>query len=114
MGPPPKAISAKIEHSDGKLRAEISVTKLDDSEDKVVFECSTNGEQYQNLVNGQRLRGRATWKGEELVIESWMEIGTRAVHFCDCWSLSPDRKTLIMEHRNDDLAGQITFFDRAG
>jgi hypothetical protein len=48
------------------------------------------------------------------VIESWMRFGTREMYFCDCWALSPDGQSLSMEHREDDLAGQLTVFDRAG
>lgn len=36
----------------------------------------------------------------------------RQGHFLDYWSLSSDGQTLIMEHRGDDLAGQITFLEK--
>jgi hypothetical protein len=113
LGPPPKAILVKIEQSALELQEEILVTKLDGSEDRVVFKCFINGEQDKSLLNGRPVRGCARWEGNQLVIESWMQVGTREMHFCDCWSLSPDKQTLIMEHRNDDLAGQITILDRA-
>jgi hypothetical protein len=58
------------------------------------------------------IRGSARWEGDELIIESWIRLGTREMHFCDCWSLSSDGRTLTMEHRNDDLAGQLTILDR--
>lgn len=32
--------------------------------------------------------------------------------FLDYWSLSSDGQKLIMEHRGDDLAGQITFLQK--
>jgi hypothetical protein len=41
------------------------------------------------------------------------EPGGREAHFRDFWSLSSDGQTLIMEHRDDDLAGQITFLEKA-
>jgi hypothetical protein len=112
LGPPPKAILVKIEQSALELQEEISVTKLDSSVDRVVFKCRINGEQNRILLNGGPVRGSAKWEGNELVIESWMQFGAREMHFCDCWSLSPDKQTLIMEHRNDDLAGQMTILDR--
>lgn len=114
LGPAPKAISVKIEHSDPELREEILATKFDGSEELVVFKCWTNGEQDKSLLNGRAVRGGARWEGEALIIESWMQFGTREMHFCDCWSLSPDGQTLSMEHRKDDLAGQLTVLDRAG
>lgn len=114
LGPSPKAILMKIEHSEVELKQEIVVTKVDGSEDRVIFKYCIGGEQDRNLVNGRLVRGSARWEGDELTIESWMQFGAREMHFCDCWSLSPDKQTLIMEHRNDDLAGQITFLDRVG
>lgn len=112
LGPPPKAISVKIEQSDAELQEEMVVTKLDGSEDRVVFQCWINGELDKNLLNDRPVGGNARWNGAELVIESWIQMGTREMHFCDCWSLSSDRQTLTMEHRNDDLAGQRTVFNR--
>jgi hypothetical protein len=111
-GPQPKAISVEIEQSDLELESVMVIAKLDGSEDRVVFKCRINGDQDKNLLNGRPIRGRARCEGEELVIESWMQFGAREMHFCDYWSLSPDRRTLIMEHRNDDLAGQITILNR--
>jgi hypothetical protein len=46
------------------------------------------------------------------LIESWMNVGGRDVHFRDYWFLSSDGRTLTMEHRDDDLRGQITLFER--
>jgi|ERR1700745_3999410 hypothetical protein len=114
LGPPPKAVSVRIEHSDPELQEEIVVTKIDGSEEKVIFKCWTNGQQDRSLLNGIAVRGSARWEGPELVIESWMRFGTREMYFCDCWSLSPDGQSLSMEHRKDDLAGQLTVFDRTG
>ncbi len=94
LGPPPIAIAVKIEHSDPELQEKILVTKVDGSEERVVFECWTNGKEGKSLLNGSAVRGNARWEGDELVIESWMQFGTRQMHFCDCWSLSPDGQIL--------------------
>ncbi|MGA9544696.1 MAG: hypothetical protein WBQ85_14070 [Candidatus Sulfotelmatobacter sp.] len=102
----------KIEQSDAELQQEIVVTKADGSEDRAVFRCSINGKQDGNSLNGTPIRGSARWEREELVIESWMQFGGREMHFRDCWSLSSDQRTLTMEHRDDDLAGQVTILDR--
>jgi hypothetical protein len=114
VGPQPKAISVKIEQSEPELHAEMVVTKLDGSEERVIFKCWINGEPDRNSFSGRPVRGGTRWEGDELVIESWMQLAAREMHFCDCWSLSPDSQTLIMEHRNDDLAGQVTILDRVG
>jgi hypothetical protein len=113
LGPAPKAISIKIEQSELELKEEVLVTKLDGSEDRLVFQCSVTGEKDRSLLNGHPIQGCASWESEELVIESWMQLAGREMHFCDRWSLSSDRQTLIMEHREGDLAGQITVLNRA-
>jgi hypothetical protein len=77
----------------------------------MTFNCWINGEQNRNSLNGQPIRGSAGWQGEELVIESWLKVGEREMHFRDFWSLSDDRKTLFMEHKEDDLAGQRTVLE---
>jgi hypothetical protein len=114
VGPVPAAITAKIEHSGPELQLEMLVTKADGSEDRVVFQCWTNGEQGKSLLNGKAVRGGARWEGEELVIESWAQTSTREMHFCDCWLLSADGQTLTMEHRKGDLAGQLVVLGRVG
>ena len=62
---------------------------------------------------GVEMRSRLEWVDNELLIESWVNVAERHSHFLDYWSLSGDSQTLIMEHRGDDLAGQITFLERA-
>lgn len=88
------------------------VTRTDSSEERLSFKCCTNGEPGKSLLNGKAVRGSAGWEGEQLVIESWVQLGAREMYFCDCWSLSPDGQTLRMEHRKDDLAGQLTVLEK--
>jgi len=104
-GPKPASLLAVIEHRNPKLRQDLVVTKADGSTDRATFECRI-GAEGRLLVNGNQLRGAAKWVDGELVIESWVNIGERELCFFDCWSLSPDGERLIMEHRNDALAGQ--------
>lgn len=114
LGPVPRAMLVKIEHSDPKLMEEIVITKMDGSEDRVVFRCLTTGEEVANSIRGVQLRSRSRWEQEELVIESWMTLGGRSCYFRDYWRLSAGGQVLTMEHRDDDLAGQITVLERAG
>ncbi len=108
----PRAVTVKIEHSDPELQEEMLVTKADGSEARIIFKCRTNSEQVETVLNGGAVRGVARWEGEELVIESWAQFGTQEMHFCDCWSLTADGQTLSMEHRDDDLAGQLAVFEK--
>lgn len=112
LGPPPKALTMKLDQSQTELRQEIVVTRPEGNEDRMTLKCAINGEQNRNSLNGKPIRGSASWQGNELVIESWLKAGERELHFRDFWSLSDDRKTLVMEHREDDLAGQRTVFER--
>ena|SRR5258706_15226822 len=114
LGPLPKAVSVKIEHSGPEIQEIIEITNPDGSEERVTFKGWTNGEQDKNLLNGIAVSGYARWYEEELIIESRMRFAGREMHFCDCWSLSSDGQTLFMEHRNDDLAGQLTILNRVG
>ena len=57
-------------------------------------------------------RLRASWQRDELRIESYMRAGDREFQFRDFWSLSADGLTLKMEHRDDDLAGQVSILER--
>jgi hypothetical protein len=95
------------------LGEEILATKTDGSQERGSFHYRTTGESHENLLNGRPARSVAKWIGEELVIETWMEMGSREIYFRDCWSLSPDGQTLVMEHRNDALAGQRVVLARA-
>jgi hypothetical protein len=112
FGPAPKAMRVKIEHSDPTLVEEILITKIDGSEDRVVFRCVTTGDEIINSIRSAVVRSCARWEGAELVIESWMNVGDRESYFRDHWSLSDHGQVLTMEHRNDDLAGQITMLER--
>jgi hypothetical protein len=90
----------------------VRINQMDDTEDKVLFRGLTTGEEVANPVHGIQVRSRSNWVGTELLIESWMSAGGRQGHFRDFWSLSSDGRTLTMEHRDDDLAGQITLLER--
>ena len=110
--PLPKGIVIQIEHSENRLREEIAAVKHDGLEERAVFTCSTEGHDGHSTLNGQTIRGKARWVGNELVIESWIEAGDRELYFRDCWSLTENGRTLVMEHRDDALSGQITVLER--
>ena len=113
LGPMPSDIAVKIAHSDPELHQEIVVTRPDGTEERLVFQCRTDGELGKTILDGSAVDGSACWDGGELVINLRLQAGTRRLTLCDCWSLSSDGETLSMEHRDDDLAGQITILDRA-
>jgi hypothetical protein len=112
LGPPPKAMTMAIVHSEPDLRQEIAVTKEDGSEQRITFRCQTTGEPDQCRFNEEAVRGTAQWQGEELVVELWIQQVGREFYLCDRWSLSPHGQTLTMEHRNDALSGQVAVLRR--
>lgn len=112
--PQPKAMLAKIKHCGEELAAEMLITRSDGREECLLFKGRTSGEEVTNVGQGVEMRSRLQWVGTELLIESWVNLADRHSRFLDYWSLSGDSQTLIMEHRGDDLAGQITFLEKAG
>jgi hypothetical protein len=114
LGPAPAALVARVEHSGGALKQELIARMPDSAESRHVLQCHIGGHQENASVDGRPVRGGARWEGNELVIELWIAAGNRELHLCDYWSLSADGQVLIMEHRDDDLAGQRTVFRKAG
>lgn len=112
-GPHPQALLVKIKHSGSELQQAILSTNSDGSEQRALFHCSIDPGKCGNFsLNGTAIPGRVDWEGEALVIESWIQFKARQIHLRDYWHLSADGQTLIMEHRDDDLAGQITVLER--
>ena len=112
LGPAPREMVVKIQHADPELVEEIVTTKADGTEDRVVFRCLTTGDDVTNSVHDVQFRSRSHWTKEVLVIESWISVGGRNCHFRDHWSLSADGQILTMEHRDDDLAGQMMVLEK--
>jgi hypothetical protein len=112
IGAAPRAMQARIDHQEPELAVEMQMTHGDGSEHRLSFHCLTTGEEVANVLGGVPVRSQSHWAGEELVIESWMNAGGRESHFRDYWSVSADGRTLTMEHRDDDLAGQVTVLER--
>lgn len=110
--PLPKELLVTIFHSEPDLRFNMTITTVDQNTRNIDFQARTTGESVTNLVFGAAWKSRLQWMGSELLIESWVNHSGREMHFCDYWSLSSDRRVLTMEHRNDDLQGQITVLDR--
>jgi len=110
-GAPPKVLLVSIAHDGDVLREEMQVTRSDDSEQQILFECSTSGTSHA-MLNGDNIRCNTSWNGNELLIETWPELGSRRLHLCDHWSLSEDRMVLSMQHRDGDLKGQFVVFNR--
>jgi hypothetical protein len=111
IGPAPKSITAKIDHSDPDLSVAMTITMPDGAEHNLVFKGPTTGAEVFNVVNGREWQSQMHWIGTELLIESWVDFGSRKCHFRDFWSVSDDGHSLTMEHRNDDLEGQITVLE---
>ncbi|HKW88886.1 MAG TPA: hypothetical protein VJN21_09030 [Candidatus Acidoferrales bacterium] len=112
IGTPPKSVLFNIKHSDSDIATVMTVKTVDGSEHFIQFRGPITGAEVSNEVLGQRWLSRLQWVGAELLIESWVNMAERQCHFCDFWSLAEDGKTLVMEHRDDDLKGQITFLER--
>ena len=110
-GPTPKRVVAIIEHREPKIIQQLLITKVDGAEQQMTFRFATDAETTNAIgdASGQTL---AWWEGEELVVEFRMKTPSRDVCVKDHWSLSEDGQTLTMAHLDDDLAGQISVFER--
>lgn len=113
LRPKPKAMSARIHHNDPELRVEMVLTKPDGTVVQNTSRFLTTGEEVANPIYATEMRSRSQWMNRELLIESWVTLRGREWHTRDFWSLCEDGKTLTMEHRGGDLAGQITRLERA-
>jgi hypothetical protein len=102
----------KIEHREPLLIQQIRLTNAGGMEQRITFRYET-GAETTNSVGEATVRTQARWEGMELVIESRMKTPSREAHFKDHWSLSDDGRTLTMAHRDDDLAGQISVFEKS-
>jgi hypothetical protein len=112
LGPAPKGLLITIFHYEPELRVNMAIALSNQNTQHVDFQARTTGESTVNLVLGATWESRLRWIGSELLIESRVNQSGREMHLCDYWSLSSDHRVLTMEHRNDDLPGQITVLDK--
>lgn len=112
LRPKPQAMSASIHHADPELRVEMVLTKADGTVVRTSSQFLITCEEVTNPIYSTGMRSRCQWIDRELLVESWVTLGDRDWHTRDFWSLSEDGQTLIMEHRDGDLAGQITRLER--
>jgi hypothetical protein len=113
QGRPVKQLLMMIEHEEPRIVQKILVSYANGHEESLSFSFETTGEESTNSVRGVGGRTKAHWEGTELVIELLLQAGERELHFRDHWILSNDQQTLTMEHRGDDLAGQISVLEKA-
>lgn len=113
QGRPVKELLVKIGHEEPRIGQKILVTYANGDEERMTFTFETTGQESSNPVRGLAGRTRAHWEGTELMIESALKAGERELRFRDHWFLSNDAQTLTMEHRDDDLAGQISVLEKA-
>jgi len=90
----------------------MTIISADNKSAQMTFDVRTTNEANANRVLGTEWISRSRWVGRELLIESDVDHAGRTMHFRDYWSMSDDGQRLIMEHREDDLDGQITVLDR--
>src|SRR5260370_25002639 len=81
LGPAPKAVLVKINHADPELIVEMIITKMDDTEGRVLFRGLTNGDEVANPVHGIQVLSRSNRGGTKLLIESSMHVRGRVCRF---------------------------------
>ena len=111
-GPAPSEIAAEVIHADPELRVVMTIRTPNAAESRIAFDVCAIGGTRRNTILGAEWVSSSRWVGTELLIESEVSHAGRQMHFCDYWSISDDGRRLTMEHREDDLHGQITVFNR--
>ena len=111
LGPGTARMLMKIEHREPHFAQIIKAEFADGRTQLSTFRGIADGSQFVNDLSGRQWRSHAMWQGAELVIESDVAFDTRKFHFRDHWFISGT--ALVMEHRNDDLAGQIAWLEPA-
>lgn len=112
LGSTPKDILVAIAHSEPDLRVDMTIVTANDESTQIAFAARSTNQPIANTVLGGEWVSHSRWVGDELLIESQVTQSGRHMHFRDYWSLSNDGRRLTMEHRDDDLAGQVTILDR--
>ena len=111
-GRQPSKLIVKIEHENSKILQQVFATYTAGEQEQIAFWFETIGTETTNAIGGVVARTKAHWEGTELVIETRVTGGARDFQFRDYWSLSADGSTLTMDHRDDDMAGQISVLGR--
>jgi hypothetical protein len=108
----PGEIIASVVHSEPDLHVDMTIVAADGEPTHLAFDARSTGDPIVNTVLGGEWISRSRWVGHELLIESEVSHQGRQLRFRDYWSLSEDGRRLTMEHRDDDLAGQVTVLER--
>jgi hypothetical protein len=111
LGPGTARMLMKIEHREPNFAQSIKADFEDGRSQLSTFRGTTGGTEFVNALPGRTWHSRAVWQGDALIIDSDVAFGERKFHFRDHWFRSGT--ALVMEHRNDDLAGQIAWLEPA-
>lgn len=112
-GPAVKSMQMRITHKGPDF---LQVTRAEYEDGRVVtrsFGGRINGEEFINQLGNQaEVRSRASWVGQELLIETLVSAPGGVQHLKDYWSLIEGGSKLKMEHRDDPLKGFIGILER--
>jgi hypothetical protein len=70
-----------MEHVGDQLRQEMLLTRIDGAQQQSVFECRTNGAAMQFSSIATLSVPLLTGMPQELILETWVQLGTRDMHF---------------------------------
>jgi len=109
----PKELTVRIDDEGDAVHVDMSGAGNDGSELSQKFDIRTDGSSGSAVVNGMRLDVRCHWAGGELLIETNVPAPNGQTTFRDYWSIDAEHDLLIMEHRDDPLAGTRSVFRRS-
>lgn len=112
-GTPVKQLQMAITHSGPDF---IQVSRAEYMDGRVVtrtFGARISGEEFTNQLGNQaEVKSRASWVGQELLIETLVSAPGGVQHLKDYWSLIEGGSKLKMEHRDDPLVGFVGVLER--
>lgn len=92
--PPPTSLTVKVDHADPNLKYAVSQTGGPQGDQEYELKYTTDGKECTNTVGPMEAKSVATWAGDDLAINTKMELNGMQIGIKAKWLLSADGSTL--------------------
>lgn len=104
--PKPDKYESTIDHKDPQLKIS-TVQAGEQGERKSDVTFMTDGNETTNKFGPTEMKSKAKWEGNVLVIESKMEFQGNEISISEKWSLSEDRKAIVIDRLINSPQGDL-------